>query len=76
MQTLIGKSKLLLKNIFSFSIENEKVVSFGHNFYLVYPFWGRKFLLDRDYFFRYITSLINLTVRATSGKAAATKFGA
>jgi hypothetical protein len=76
MQTFVRNSKLLLKFFLSFSIENEKVVFFEHNFQDLYPLWGSKSKIDRNYFFRYITSFTSFTVRGTSGRAAVTKFGA
>jgi hypothetical protein len=56
--------------------ENEKVVSYEHNFLVNTHFGVAEPGFDPGYFFRYMTSLISFTVRDTLGRAAATRLGA
>jgi hypothetical protein len=70
------KIKTFQKFFLFLRIENEKVVSFKHNFFICTHFGVLHLQIDFNYFFRYITSFTKRTVLATSGNAAATKLGA
>jgi hypothetical protein len=75
--SLILKFKAFVKNIFSsFCLKMKKLCLLNTTFIKITPFGVGLLQLDPDYFFRYSTSFTSLTVRGTSGKAAATRFGA
>ena len=57
-------------------LKMKKLCLLNTTFCQIYPFGAGILRLDLNYFFRYITSFTSVTVRGTSGKAAATKFGA
>lgn len=74
---LNSQYKTFGRNIFfPFLLKMKKLCLGKHNFFKIYPFWGRKNFIDLPYFFRYITSFTSFTVRGTSGNAAVTRLGA
>ena len=71
-------SKTYLKYFFSIvNTDNEMFVQVECTFFRVCLNTGKPlYKLGSAYFFKYITSFASFTVRGTSGKAAATRFGA
>jgi hypothetical protein len=72
----ISKFKVFVKFFLAILFENEKVVSFEHNFLSTAELQTDYIRVDLNYFFRYITSFTSFTVLGTSGRAAATRLGA
>ena len=70
------ENKTFVRNIFApFMLKMKKLCPLNTTFSDSTHFGVDK-ILWLFYFFRYITSFTSFTVRATSGKAAATRFGA
>jgi hypothetical protein len=75
--SLISEIKTFAEKIFcSFRLKMKKLRLFSATFSQITRFEAWLPQIECNHFFRYITSFTSLTVRGTSGKAAATRLGA
>jgi hypothetical protein len=73
----ISKFKTFYKKyFFPTLLKMKKLCLLNTTFIKNTPFGVSYLQIETDHFFRYITSFTSFTVRGTSGKAAATRFGA